>query len=95
MYSFMKSLKGDIIKLLIILEEDINSAAKLKYERLRSSGLSKEDLEEKADKDKQIVNIWKEVIISRLKTHWPKYYKDLLKFNNWREAKKDFKNQFE
>ena len=95
MYSFMKSLKGDIIKLLIILEEDINSAAKLKYERLRSSGLSKEDLEEKADKDKQIVNIWKEVIISRLKTHWPKYYKDLLKFNNCREAKKDFKNQFE
>ena len=95
MYSFMKSLKGDIIKLLIILEEDINSAAKLKYERLRSSGLNKEDLEEKADKDKQIVNIWKEVIISRLKTHWPKYYKDLLKFNNWREAKKDFKNQFE
>ena len=94
MYSFMKSLKGDIIKLLIILEEDINSAAKLKYERLRSSGLSKEDLEEKADKDKQIVNIWKEVIISRLKIQWPRYYRDLLKFNNWKEAKKDFEDQF-
>ena len=49
------------------------------------------------DKLKKVIklfneNIWKEVIISRLKTQWPKYYKDLLTFNNWREARNSHRN---
>jgi len=94
MHAFMKSLKQDILKLLFILEEDIRSATELKYEHLRSANVGEEELSAKIKKDKQVTNIWKEVIISRLKTQWPRYYRDLLKFNNWKEAKKDFEDQF-
>ena len=94
MYSFMKSLKEEVLKLLTILEEDVKQVIEIKHNHLRSSSLNKEELEAKIEKDKQEVNIWKEVVISRLKIHWPRYYRDLLKFNNWKEAKKDFKDQF-
>ena len=93
MYSFMKLLKEDILKLLTILEEDLRQALELKHGHLRSANADEEEMKVKVEQDKQAINIWKEVIISRLKTHWPKYYKDLLKFNNWKEAKKDFKDQ--
>tara|TARA_Y100000310_G_scaffold74681_1_gene70914 strand:+ start:1507 stop:1791 length:285 start_codon:yes stop_codon:yes gene_type:complete len=89
----MRSLKEDVLKLLVILEEDLRQAMDLKHKYLRSTSPDAEELEAKIENDKQSVNIWKEVIISRLKTHWPRYYRDLLKFNNWKEAKKDFKGQ--
>jgi len=94
MYSFMKSLKEDILKLLTILEEDVKHALELKHEHVRSANSDEEYIKAKIEKDKQAISIWKEVIISRLKTHWPKYYRDLLKFNNWKEAKKDFEDQY-
>ena len=92
MHSFMKSLKDDILKLLFILEEDVQSVLELKHQHLKSSGTDEGEIKERVDKDKQVINIWREVIISRLRTQWPKYYRDLLKFNNWREAKKDFES---
>jgi len=94
MYSFMNSLKGDILKLLTILEEDLNQALSLKHAHMCSAELDEEEIKVQVEKDKQAINIWKEVIISRLKTHWPRYYRDLLKFNSWKEAKKEFKDQF-
>jgi hypothetical protein len=87
MHVFMSSLKEDILKLLFILEEDIQSAQDMKHRSLRSAKIDENELKETIEKDKQMANIWKEVIISRLKTQWPKYYKDLLTFNNWREAR--------
>ncbi len=87
MHIFMSSLKFDILKLLFILEEDIQTAQDMKYSSLRLSKIDEGELKETMEKDKQVVNIWKEVIISRLRIQWPKYYKDLLNFNNWREAK--------
>jgi len=93
MYSFMRLLKEDILKLLTILEEDLRQALELKHRHLRSASVDEEEIKVKFEKDKQEINIWKEVLISRLKLHWPKYYRDLLNFNNWKEAKKDYKDQ--
>lgn len=93
MYSFMSLLKEDILKLLTILEEDLNQVIEHKHKYLLSTSLEEEEIKVKIEEDRQKINIWKEVIISRLKLHWPKYYRDLLKFNNWKEAKKEFKNQ--
>ena len=93
MYSFMSLLKEDILKLLTILEEDLNQVIEHKHKYLLSTSLEEEEIKVKIEEDRQKINIWKEVIISRLKLHWPKYYRDLLKFNYWKEAKKEFKNQ--
>ena len=92
MHIFMNSLKFDILKLLFILEEDIQTAQDMKYSSLRLSKIDEGELKETMEKDKQVVNIWKEVIISRLRIQWPKHYKDLLNFNNWREAKNSHRN---
>ena len=92
MYSFMSSLKEDVIKFLTILEEDMKQAQSIKYAYLRSSNSAEEEVEEEIKKDKQRLHIWKEVTISRLKTNWPRYYKELVKFNSWEEGRKDFEN---
>jgi len=68
MHVFMSSLKEDILKLLFILEEDIQSAQDMKHRSLRSAKIDENELKETIEKDKQMANIWKEVIISRLKT---------------------------
>ena len=92
MHAFMNTLKLDILKLLFILEEDMQSAYDIKHRSLRSSGIDENELKETMEKDKQMLSIWKEVIISRLITQWPKYYKDILNFNNWREARNSYRN---
>ena len=92
MHTFMNTLKLDILKLLFILEEDMQSAYDIKHRSLRSSAIDENELKETIEKDKQMLSIWKEVIISRLITQWPKYYKDVLNFNNWREARNSYRN---
>ena len=92
MHAFMNNLKFDILKLLFILEEDMQSAYDIKHRSLRSSDIDENEIKEIIEKDKQMLSIWKEVIISRLVTQWPKYYKDLLTFNNWREARNSHRN---
>tara|TARA_R110002110_G_scaffold50817_1_gene149890 strand:- start:60 stop:443 length:384 start_codon:yes stop_codon:yes gene_type:complete len=93
MHAFMVSLKSEILMLLFILEEDTEKIVQLKYDNLRSTGSSKDEVEKINERDKQTLNIWKEVIISRLRSCWPKYYRDLIKFDNWKEAKREFKEQ--
>ena len=90
----MNTLKLDILKLLFILEEDMQSAYDIKHRSLRAGDIDENELKETIEKDKQMLSIWKEVIISRLVTQWPKYYKDVLNFNNWREARNSYRNNF-
>lgn len=77
---------NDILKLLHILSEELDKALEMKYDIIRSSGISEEEIKILRQKDEKSFYIWKEMIIARIITHWPKAYKKLIKFNNWREA---------
>ena len=75
-----------ILKLLHILSEDLDKSLEMKYDVMRDAGISEEKIKNVKENDNQLFKIWREMTISRIITHWPKLYKKLIQFNNWREA---------
>lgn len=77
---------NDILKLLHILSEELDKAFEMKYSIMKDAGTHDEEIKIVQDVDDKLLKIWKEMIIARIITHWPKAYKRIVKFNNWREA---------
>ena len=75
-----------IIKLLDILSKDLDNAYKMKYSVMKDSGLSVDEIQRIKESDDKSYKIWREMSIVRIITHWPKVYKKIIRFNNWREA---------
>jgi len=75
-----------ILKLLHILSEDLDKSLEMKYDVMRDAGISEEKIKNVKENDNQLFKIWREMTIARIITHWPKLYKKLIQFSNWREA---------
>ena len=75
-----------ILKLLHILSKDLDNAREMKYSSMKDMGLHDEDIKNVRDSDDKSLKVWREMTIARIITHWPKLYKKLIKFNNWKEA---------
>jgi hypothetical protein len=75
-----------MLKILDILSEDLDNALKMKYSIMKDMNTSDEEIKDIREIDKESFKIWREMTISRIITHWPRLYKKLLQFNNWREA---------
>tara|TARA_Y100001973_G_C5038024_1_gene251388 strand:- start:71 stop:457 length:387 start_codon:yes stop_codon:yes gene_type:complete len=75
-----------IIKLLDILSKDLDTAFKMKYSIMKDAGLSDEEIQSVKESDEKSYKIWREMSIARIITHWPKIYKKIIRFNNWRGA---------
>lgn len=75
-----------ILKLLDILSKDLDKAYEMKYDVMKDAGLQDEEIHLIKEKDTKFYKIWREMTIARIITHWPKLYKKLIRFNNWREA---------
>ena len=58
----------------------------MKYDVMKDAGLQDEEIHLIKEKDTKFYKIWREMTIARIITHWPKLYKKLIRFNNWREA---------
>ena len=83
---FMDDLRNNVLKLLAIIMEDAAYMRECKYKLMKESGFSEEEIEKSEQSDKKELSVWKEATIARFINHWPRYYKSLLKFNNWNEA---------
>jgi len=75
-----------ILKLLEILSKDLDKACEMKYSIMKDSDLHDEDIKLIQDFDDKSLKIWREMTIARIITHWPKAYKKLIRFGDWREA---------
>tara|TARA_Y100001973_G_C5176240_1_gene322117 strand:+ start:440 stop:823 length:384 start_codon:yes stop_codon:yes gene_type:complete len=75
-----------ILNVLHILSEDLDNALEMKYSTMRESGVSNEKIKEIREVDNKSYKIWREMTIARIITHWPRLYKKLIRFGNWKEA---------
>jgi len=75
-----------MLNVLDILSEDLDNALEMKYSVIKDSGASSEEIKDLRSIDNKLHKIWREMTIARIITHWPKLYKKLIRFNNWREA---------
>ena len=81
-----------ILKLLDILSKDLDNALEMKYSIIKSTGLHDEEIKRIQENDKESHKIWREMTIARIITHWPKIYKKLIRFDNWKEAMRYIRN---
>ena len=81
-----------ILKLLDILSKDLDTALEMKYSIMKDTGTHDEEIKIIQDTDDKLLKIWRETMIARIITHWPKLYKKLIRFNNWNEAMKQVRN---
>jgi hypothetical protein len=75
-----------MLKILHIFSEDLDKALEMKYSIIKDTKISDEEMKKIREADSKSCKIWREMTISRIITHWPKLYKKLIRFNNWREA---------
>ena len=87
----MDNLRNNILKLLAITMEDVVQLREHKYVIMKEAGLPEEEIQAAREADKKTLSVWKESIVARFIVHWPKYYRSLLKFDNWREAMNELK----
>jgi len=88
---FMDDLRNNILKLLAVTMEDIVQLREHKYIIMKEVDLPEEEIQAAREADKKTLSVWKESIVARFIVHWPKYYRSLLKFDNWREAMSELK----
>ena len=81
-----------ILIILNILSEDLDKALEMKYSIMEDLNISEEEVKEIKEVDKKSFKVWREMTIARIITHWPKSYKKLIRFNNWREAVSQLKD---
>jgi len=76
-----------MLKILNILSEDLDKALEMKYSIIKDTGISEEEIKLIRGVDDKYFKIWREMTIARIITHWPKLYKKLIRFDNWKEAR--------
>ena len=75
-----------MLTILHILSEDLDKAVEMKYSIIKDTNISDEEIKEIKEIDSKLLKVWREMTIARIITHWPKSYKKIIRFNNWREA---------
>ena len=75
-----------MLSILNILSEDLDNALKMKYSIMKDANVPDEEIKEIQDIDSKLYKVWREMTIARIITHWPKLYKRLIRFDNWRGA---------
>jgi hypothetical protein len=68
------------------VDETIQVGLVGKYSLLSDADTSEEKLEEEKEKDRKVVEFWREVSIINLVGSVPKKYRAVLKFKNWYQA---------
>ena len=93
MYNLMVEIKDDMLKLLVVLAEDMEYIRQLKYKYLYDANISTDEIEKIKEVDKRVYKIWKEAVIARMIRSWPKMYRKCLKFHNWDSAVRSIKEK--
>jgi len=93
MYNLLAEVKDDMLKLLVVLAEDMEYIRQLKYKYLRDASIPVDEIEKIKEVDTRVYRTWKEAIIARMICSWPKLYRRCLKFHNWDTAVRSIKEK--
>ena len=82
-----------VLNILKMGDENYHAASELKYEVLKATDCSKEDLSQIKDKDQDIIKLWRELSIAMILFACPGKVGRRLNFKNWHQAMRLLKEQ--
>jgi len=82
----LREVSFQILKLIGSTVEDVAFIKAKKFELLRSTGMSEEEIEAYRRIDEQTFNNWKASVIIKLIAHYPSHYRKMLGFYDWAGA---------
>ena len=82
-----------VLNILKMGDENYHAASELKYEVMKAANCSKEDTDEVKDKDRDIINLWRELSIAMILFACPGKVGQRLGFKNWDQAMRLLKKQ--
>ena len=74
------------LKLLIFIMEDVAFMREMKYQQMKSTGCTDEQIESVKEIDEQTFNSWKMIVIHKFVSIYPKEMRGILKFSTWQQA---------
>ena len=86
---FAKGVVLHCLTLMGTVVEDLAFIRELKYLQLEKSDLSEEQIDFIKQVDEQALNNWKESSVSIFKNSFPGALKNIVQFNNWKEAMRE------
>ena len=86
---FAKEVVFHCLTLMGAVVEDLAFIRELKYQQLAKSDLEEEQIDFIKQVDEQALNNWKESSVSIFKNSFPGALKNIVQFNNWKEAMRE------
>ena len=74
------------LRMMKYVDDTINAALVGKYSLMLEGETSEEKIEEEKEKDRKVVEFWREISVVNLVGSVPKKYRAVLKFKNWHQA---------
>jgi len=74
------------LRMMKYVDDTINAALVGKYTLMLEAKTSEEEIEEEREKDRKVVEFWRQITIVNLVASIPKKYRVVLKFKNWHQA---------
>ena len=85
-----KQLDEAMLQLLIAVNNDITNALKIKYEHMKSSGRSVEEIKSIKKVDDAAVGEWRDAAIAKVIISLPDTFYKFVEYSNWSEAEAVF-----
>jgi len=82
----LQEVQIDCLQLLGTVVEDVAFIRTLKYKTMKKALATSEQVKQAQEIDEQALSLWKETAIRKLIENFPKKFRSLIKFKNWREA---------
>jgi len=74
------------LRMMKYVDDTIQAGLTGKYSLLSDAGLPEEKFEEEKEKDRKLVEFWREISIINIVASVPKKYRAVFKFKNWYQA---------
>ena len=74
------------LRMMKYVDDTISAALAGKYDLMLKGGMSEDQVEEEKERDKKVVDFWRNISVINLTGSVPKKYRAVLKFKDWRQA---------
>lgn len=74
------------LKLLTLIMEDVAFMREVKYQHMKRTGSTDEQIDTVREIDEQVFNSWKIIVIHKFVSIYPRSMRGILKFSTWQQA---------
>jgi hypothetical protein len=94
-YKFTQALTDQILTLVLFVVEDVAFIKKIKYESMKDSGVSEDEVDLIKKIDERSFLSWKQSLFTKIFSFYPKGYETILKNYDWKRLTKELDSLYD